>query len=75
MKSISYLTLLAFSISSFAASNDIAKQFEKLDRNKDGFLSRSETAVDPALWSRFSSYDQDKDSCLSLSEYSTYASK
>lgn len=78
MKSISYITLLAFSIFSafsFAASNDIAKQFKKLDRNKDGFLSRSETAIDPALWSRFSSYDSDKDGKLTLSEYSLYTSK
>nr|WP_024593297.1 calcium-binding protein [Pseudoalteromonas sp. TB13] len=78
MKSISYITLLAFSIFSafsFAASNDIAKQFKKLDRNKDGFLSRSETAIDPALWSRFSSYDSDKDGKLTLNEYGLYASK
>ena len=78
MKKTSYITLFAFSIFStlgFAASNNIAEQFEKLDRNQDGFLTRAETAVDPALWSRFSSYDQDKDSRLSLSEYGTYASK
>jgi len=78
MKKTSYVALFAFSIFStfsFAASNDIAKQFKKLDRNKDGFLSRSETAIDPALWSRFSSYDNDKDGKLALNEYDLYASK
>jgi len=78
MKNISYITLLAFSIFStisFAATNDIAEQFKKLDRNKNGFLSRAETAIDPALWSRFASYDRDKDSRLSLSEFGIYASK
>ena len=53
----------------------IAEKFEKLDRNQDGFLTRSEAASDPALWSRFGSYDRDKDTQLSLSEYSLYASK
>jgi hypothetical protein len=57
------------------AANYIAEKFEKLDRNQDGFLTRSEAASDPALWSRFGSYDRDKDTQLSLSEYSLYASK
>jgi Ca2+-binding EF-hand superfamily protein len=78
MKNISYIaffSLSIFSTLSFAVSNDIAEQFEKLDRNKDGALTRSETAADPALWSRFSNYDQDKDAKLSLNEYDLYASK
>lgn len=69
------LTLTVFSCMSFATSSYIAEKFEKLDRNQDGFLTRSEAASDPALWSRFSSYDRDKDTQLSLSEYSLYASK
>jgi len=69
------LTLTVFSCMSFATSSHIAEKFEKLDRNQDGFLTRSEAASDPALWSRFSSYDSDKDAQLSLSEYTLYASK
>ena len=69
------LTLTVFSCMSFATNSYITSKFEKLDRNQDGFLTRSETASDPALWSRFSSYDSDKDAQLSLSEYSVYASK
>lgn len=69
------LTLIVFSCMSFATNNYIAANFEKLDRNKDGFLTRSEAASDATLWSRFSSYDSDKDGQLSLSEYSLYASQ
>ncbi|MGB5790229.1 MAG: EF-hand domain-containing protein, partial [Pseudoalteromonas nigrifaciens] len=45
------------------------------DRNQNGLLSRAETASDPALWSRFASYDKDKDGHLSLSEFTLYASQ
>ena len=75
IRHIILLTLSVFSCMSFATSSYIAKKFEKLDRNQDGFLTRSEAASNPALWSRFSSYDRDKDAQLSLSEYSLYASK
>jgi len=75
IRHIILLTLSVFSCMSFATSSYIAEKFEKLDRNQNGFLTRSETASDPALWSRFSSYDRDKDAQLSLSEYSLYASK
>lgn len=67
--------LLAVSCGSFATTDDVAEQFKKLDRNQDGLLTRSESAKDPALWSRFKSYDTDKDNKLSLAEFSLYASK
>ncbi|MEH6395028.1 EF-hand domain-containing protein [Pseudoalteromonas sp.] len=69
------ILLLAVSCGSFATTDNIAEQFKKLDRNEDGLLSRSESAKDPALWSRFKSYDSDKDNRLSLAEFSLYASK
>jgi Ca2+-binding EF-hand superfamily protein len=78
MKNISYIALVALSVCStpsFASSNNITKQFEKFDRNQNGLLSRAETASDPALWSRFASYDKDKDGHLSLSEFTLYASQ
>lgn len=78
MKVVSYLALVAlglFSDVSLGQSTEVADKFEKFDRNHDGFLTRSETAIDPALWSRFSSYDKDKDGRLTLSEYGIYASK
>jgi len=67
--------LPVFSASSFAISDSINNQFKKIDRNKDGFLTRSEASIDPALWSKFIRYDQDKDGKLTLSEYHLYASK
>ncbi|CAM4166185.1 EF-hand domain-containing protein [Pseudoalteromonas ostreae] len=67
--------LLLSSCCSFATTDNIAEQFKKLDRNEDGFLTRSESAKDPALWSRFKNYDSDKDGRLSLPEFSLYANK
>ena len=78
MNNISYVaffSLSIFSTLSFAIGNDIIHKFEKLDKNKDGFLTRAETAIDPALWSRFVGYDQDKDGKLTRSEYHLYVDK
>ncbi|WP_462168522.1 EF-hand domain-containing protein [Pseudoalteromonas lipolytica] len=57
------------------ATESIGEKFKQLDRDEDGFLSRSESARDPALWSRFKSYDSDKDNRLSFAEFNEYASK
>ena len=69
------VALFLYSCSSFATSDSIAEKFKSLDRNQDGFLTRAESAKDPVLWSRFQSYDSDKDNKLSLSEFALYASK
>lgn len=66
------MALLTTSCGSFATSNRIAEQFKALDRNEDGLLTRSESAKDPALWSRFKNYDSDKDNRLSLAEFTVY---
>lgn len=66
------LALLTTSCGSFASSNRIAEQFKALDRNDDGLLTRSESAKDPALWSRFKNYDSDQDNRLSLAEFTVY---
>ncbi len=71
---VSLLLCCTFSAVSFAAEN-IGEKFKQLDRNDDGYLTRSESAQDPALWSRFKNYDSDKDNKLSLSEFKIYASK
>ena len=67
--------LLLTSLSGFAITNTQADTFKALDKNEDGLLTRAETARDPALWSRFNSYDTDKDSRLSFAEFSVYANK
>ncbi|MFY8326463.1 EF-hand domain-containing protein [Pseudoalteromonas sp. ZZD1] len=66
------MALLTTSCGSFATSDRIAEQFKALDRNEDGLLTRSESAKDPALWSRFKNYDSDKDNRLSLAEFTVY---
>ncbi len=71
-KNLILFLLLTTSCGSFATSNRIAEQFKALDRNEDGLLTRSESAKDPALWSRFKNYDSDKDNRLSLAEFSVY---
>lgn len=72
IKKTTLFTLLMISCSSFATANRIAEQFKELDRNEDGLLTRSESAIDPALWSRFKHYDTDKDNRLSLAEFAVY---
>ena len=77
MSKLTFASLIlscAFSTMSFAADS-IGEKFKQLDRNDDGYLTRSESARDPALWSRFKNYDSDKDNKLSLSEFKVYASK
>ncbi|MBB1308679.1 EF-hand domain-containing protein [Pseudoalteromonas sp. SR41-8] len=67
--------LFVSSCCSFATTDNIAEQFKNLDRDNDGLITRSESAKDPALWSRFKNYDRDKDGRLSLSEFTLYANK
>lgn len=43
--------------------------FESLDRNGDGFLSRVEISAAPEIARRFSQFDTDKDRRLSKAEY------
>src|ERR671935_2225076 len=43
--------------------------FNKLDKNNDGYLSRSEAAKNPYLSKRFKEADKDGDGKLSRTEY------
>lgn len=46
-----------------------AAEFGELDRNADGYLSRTEAAADPEIAKRFAQFDSDKDRRLSPAEY------
>lgn len=59
------IAALAASAAGLAQSAD----FESLDRNADGFLSRAEIAAAPDIARRFGQFDADKDRRLSRSEY------
>jgi hypothetical protein len=43
--------------------------FERLDRNRDGWISRREASVDGEIEKRFARFDANKDKLLSLEEY------
>lgn len=43
--------------------------FVRLDRNRDGSISRVETLADPQIQKRLGSFDQDKDGLLSEAEF------
>jgi osmotically-inducible protein OsmY len=46
-----------------------AADFNELDRNADGYLSRLEAAADAEIAKRFAQFDADKDRRLSPAEY------
>ncbi len=65
MQALLILTLLAASAAAFAQPVD----FEALDSNADGFLSRREVAANPELVRRFGQFDADKDRRWSRAEH------
>ena len=46
-----------------------AAEFAKLDRNRDGYVTRIEALADPEIHKRFAQFDANKDRQLSLAEY------
>jgi Ca2+-binding EF-hand superfamily protein len=61
-----------------ALAADTAKDdpgFNKLDKNNDGYLSRSEAAKNPYLAKHFKEADKDGDGKLSRTEYLTVMTK
>lgn len=65
---------LAFSLPALsqpaAPGADAAAAFKKADANADGKLSKTEAAALPAIASRFDELDMDKDTFLSMGEFS-----
>src|SRR5438067_5319984 len=62
---------LALGMGAALAAADNAKDpgFNKLDKNNDGYLSRSEAAKNPYLAKRFKEADKNGDGKLSRTEY------
>jgi hypothetical protein len=50
-------------------SQDLLKEFQALDTNKDGFLSKEELASKPELAAAFAKADKDRDGKLDPAEY------
>jgi Ca2+-binding EF-hand superfamily protein len=47
----------------------VAELFARIDKNKDGKLSREETSLLPAIAERFATLDKDNDGFLNLDEF------
>lgn len=54
------------------AGGDKKASFESLDKNSDGYVERTEIPADHDLSSLFASYDTDRDSRLSSTEFNNY---
>jgi Ca2+-binding EF-hand superfamily protein len=60
---------LSFGQAGAGASSATASLFERLDRNKDGYLSREELASDEALKRNWIAVDRDRDGRISRTEF------
>jgi osmotically-inducible protein OsmY len=65
MRVLLILSSLAASAVAFAQ----LAEFDTLDRNRDGFVSRVEAAAAPEIAKRFAQFDTNKDRLLSRDEY------
>ena len=69
MKSILAASLIFSSVTAAAQSPGPSADFLKLDRNRDGYISRIEAIADPEIAKRFASFDLNNDARLSPSEF------
>ena len=61
--------LILSSLAATAAASAQPVEFEILDRNRDGYVSRVEAAAAPEIVKRFAQFDLNKDRLLSRDEY------
>ena len=64
-----FATTAAYAQAGQDDSRSMSKQFDKLDRDKDGLVSKSEANKDDTLAAQFASVDQNSDGNISRSEY------
>ncbi|WP_440056532.1 EF-hand domain-containing protein (plasmid) [Pseudoalteromonas sp. T1lg65] len=64
------LSVLAFSLLSITAQASSA--FAEYDADKDGYISLSESKVNPKLMAQFADLDTDEDGRLSESEFAKF---
>ena len=66
--------LLAVASASFAADTDNEKVFKMLDKNNDGFITKSEVSSVKKLIKDWDSIDTDKNGSIAMSEFSAVKS-
>lgn len=71
---IAALTLGMSSLSVLAAEDEITQQFEYLDGDGNGFISKSEATQNIKLRERWSNLDENKDEKLTKKEFKKFAS-
>lgn len=54
------------------AGGNMSESFDKLDRNKDGSITKREASGDPAVASAFATLDASKDGKLDLGEFAQF---
>jgi hypothetical protein len=54
------------------ATDDDAAEFVKLDKNKDGFLDKTEAVMEPRLLANFAAADTNKDGKVDKSEWTSF---
>ena len=54
------------------ATDDDAAEFVKLDKNKDGFIDKTEAVAEPRLLTNFAAADTNKDGKIDKSEWTAF---
>ena len=57
------------------AGDDEAAEFAKLDKNKDGFIEKSEATMEPKLLGKWAEADTNKDGKISKEEFLAFERK
>jgi hypothetical protein len=55
-----------------AKTDDAAAEFDKLDKNKDGAIDKSEAALEPRLLANFDAADTNKDGKVDKAEWAAF---
>lgn len=72
MKNKALICGLMISISFGASALDVKQRFDHLDKDKDGFLIKSELDPQPQLLNDYQRWDKDRDNRISLLEFKHY---
>lgn len=72
MKNKALICGLMISVSFGASALDVKQRFDHLDKDKDGFLIKSELDPQPQLLNDYQRWDKDRDNRISLLEFKHY---